>query len=168
MSEVYLDRHLIHNSSLACFLLTHFIGHYQDAELEQTPDLPKLMLVLPLIWNEASRNELNKRNTRSTLATVLRETPILKIDLQERVAAHAGATLQGLNLAVSSRLVGTVKKNVNTVSFQVLANRWPTGIKSAIPKTMMQTSERLAKWFTTETTENLYKLLFGIPNEILD
>lgn len=37
MSEVYLDHQLIHNSSLACFLLTHFIGEYQEAGLGQNP-----------------------------------------------------------------------------------------------------------------------------------
>lgn len=168
MSEIFLDRQLIHNSSLACFLLAHFIGQYQDAAHGQTPDLPKLMLVLPLAWSESSRDALSKRTSRSTLATVFRETPVLKIDLQRRVAAHAGATLQGLNLAVSSRLIGKVGKGSDGVSFQVLADGWPRGIKSTIPTAMMQTAERLAKWFATESTENLYKLLFGIPNEIHD
>lgn len=95
MSEVYLDHQLIHNSSLACFLLTHFIGEYQEAGLGQTPDLPKLMLVLPLVWNQRSRDALSPRTSRSTLGAVLRETPVLKIDLQRRVSAHAATTLQG-------------------------------------------------------------------------
>ncbi|WAC44614.1 DUF6521 family protein [Pseudomonas sp. SL4(2022)] len=168
MSEAYLDLQLIHNSSLACFLLTHFIGQYQDAASGQTPDLSKLMLVLPLAWSESSREELSKRNARSALAAVLRESPVLKIDLQQRVAAHAGATLQGLNLAVSTRLIGKVDSTATGVRFQVLVDRWPRGIKNTIPTAMMQTTERLAKWFATESTENLYKLLFGIPNEIHD
>ena len=168
MSEAYLDRQLVHNSSLACFLLTHFISEYQDAGLGQSPDLPKLMLVLPLVWSETSRNELSKRTARSTLSAVFRETPALKIDLQQRVAAHAGTTLQGLNLAVSTRLIGKVGTMADGTSFQVLVDRWPTGIKSTIPKAMMQTAEKLAKWFATDTTENLYKLLFGIANEIRD
>lgn len=166
MSEAYLDRQLIHNSSLACFLLTHFIGEYQEAGLGQTPDLPKLMLVLPLVWSQSSQEALSKRTSRSTLAAVLRETPVLKIDLQRRVAAHAGATLQGLNLAVSSRLVGKLGAPADGGRFQVLVDRLPRGIKSTIPTTMLQTTERLAKWFATDSTENLYKLLFGIPNEI--
>ncbi len=37
-----------------------------------------------------------------------------------------------------------------------------------MPTAMLQTTEKLAKWFVTDTTENLYKLLFGIPNEIHD
>ena len=168
MSEAYLDLQLIHNSSLACFLLTHFIGQYQEAAPGQTPDLPKLMLVLPLAWSESSRNALNKRTARSTMAAVLRETPVLKIDLQQRVAAHAGATLQGLNLAISTRLIGRVGRTASGASFQVLVDSWPRGIKNTIPTAMMQTAERLAKWFATESTENLYKLLFGIPNEIHD
>lgn len=168
MSEVYLDHQLIHNSSLACFLLTHFIGEYQEAGLGQTPDLPKLMLVLPLVWSQRSRDALSKRTSRSTLGAVLRETPVLKIDLQRRVSAHAATTLQGLNLAVSSRLVGKIGPKGSETSFQVLVDRWPRGIKNTIPSAMLQTTEKLAKWFATDTTENLYKLLFGIPNEIHD
>lgn len=168
MSDAYLDRQLIHNSSLACFLLTHFIAQYEEAALGQTPDLQKLLLVLPLTWSQVSRDALCKRTTRSALATVLRETPVLKIDLQRRVAAHAGATLQGLNLAVSARLVGKIGRTPEAASFQVLVDRWPRGIKNAMPTAMMQTVERLAKWFATESTENLYKLLFGIPHEIHD
>lgn len=168
MSEAYLDPQLIHNSTLACFLLTHFIEQYQEAAPGQSPDLPKLMLVLPLAWNESSRNALSKRNAKSAISAVFRETPILKIDLQQRVAAHAAATLQGLNLAVSSRLIGKVGTTENGASFQVLFDSWPRGIKSTIPTAMVQVSERLAKWFATESTENLYKLLFGMPHEIHD
>ncbi|HCP31042.1 MAG TPA: hypothetical protein DIT96_15805 [Pseudomonas sp.] len=166
MSEPYLDRQLIHNSSLACFLLTHFIGELQEAGLGQTPDLPKLMLVLPLVWSQSSRDALSKRTSRSSVGAVLRETPVLKIDLQQRVSAHAATTLQGLNLAVSSRLVGKTGSRGNETRFQVLVDRWPRGLKSTIPASMLQTTEKLAKWFATDTTENLYKLLFGIPNEI--
>lgn len=168
MSDAYLDRQLIHNSSLACFLLTHFIGEYQKAGLGQTPDLPKLMLVLPLVWSQSSREALSRRTSRSTIAAVLRETPVLKIDLQRRVSAHAGTTLQGLNLAMSSRLIGKVGARGSEVSFQVVTDRWPRGIKNTIPASMLQTAERLAKWLATDTTENLYKLLFGIPHEIHD
>lgn len=168
MRAAYLDRQLIHNSSLACFLLTHFISQYQNTAPNRLPDLPKLMLVLPLIWSKGSRDELIKRTARSTLTAVFRETPALKIDLQQRVAAHAGATLQGLNLAVSTRLVGHIHIPPNYVCFQVLVDRWPRGIRKSIPSAMMQTAERLAKWFASESTENLYKLLFGIPNEIHD
>lgn len=166
MSEAFLDRHLIHNSSLACFLLLHFVGQYQQAAPGRAPDLPKLMLVLPLVWNEAARNELAKRNARSAFSTVLRDTPVLKVDLQQRVTAHTGATLQGLNLAVSSRLLGKIGKTSEAATFQVLVDSWPRGIKKQIPDKMMQVTERLAKWFATEPTENLYKLMFGIPYEV--
>ncbi|RAU45534.1 MULTISPECIES: three component ABC system middle component [unclassified Pseudomonas] len=165
MSEPYLDRQLIHNSSLACFLLAHFIEQYQDAASGQPPDLPKLMLVLPLTWSERSREALSKRNSRSTIANVMREAPVLKIDLAQRVTGHMPTTLQGLNLAVSSRLVGKIGSG-DVASFQSLADRWPRGIRNTIPTAMLKTVEKLAKWFAAESTENLYKLLFGIPNEI--
>ncbi|MDD1963756.1 DUF6521 family protein [Pseudomonas putida] len=168
MSEPFLDRQLIHNSSLACFLLAHFVGQYQNAASGGVPDLPKLMLVLPLTWNDKSRDALAKRNSRSAIGTVMRETPLLRIDLQPRVQAHIGTTLQGLNLAVSTRLIGRLGDSADTVRFQVLTTRWPNGIRNTVPTAMLQTVERLAKWFAAESTENLYKFMFGIPNEIHD
>ncbi len=168
MSEIYLDPQLIHNSSLACFLMTHFISEYEAAGSVYPLDLPKLMLVLPLTWSDSNRERLMKRTARSTIATVLRETPSLKIDLRRRMTAHTPATLQGLNLAVSSRLVGLVGSAYGSGRFQMLAVRLPRGVKASIPSDMLKTVERLAKWFATESTENLYKLLFGIPYEIHD
>jgi hypothetical protein len=168
MSEIYLDRHLIHNSSLACFLMTHFIGEHEAAGSSYPLDLPKLMLVLPLTWSETNREHLNKRTARSAIAAVLRETPILKVDLRQRVEAHTPCTLQGLNLAVSSRLIGKLSGQDGFGNFKILMEQWPRGVKKSIPPSMLQTVQRLAKWFSTESTENLYKLLFGIPNEIHD
>jgi hypothetical protein len=166
MVGTYLDRHLIHNSSLACFLLTSFVYEY-ESQLSKFPvEITKLMLVLPVVWNESNRSALGSRNARSKIDAVLRDNPVLKIDLEMRVKAHAPVTLQGLNLAVSS---GLMARNLNadeTVCFSTLASRWPTGVKKTIPSEMLKTTKQLAIWYSTVSTETLYKLLFGIPNEI--
>ncbi|MFW3895261.1 three component ABC system middle component [Pseudomonas bharatica] len=165
MSEPYVDRELIHNSSLACFLMTHFVKEYEDVGSPFTLDLPKLMVVLPLAWNEGNREKLNAGNTRPSLENILRKHPALRVDLEKRVRAHLPTTLQGLNLAVASRLVGKMGSPTGE-KFQLLMERWPRGIKNTIPVSMLLTVERLAKWFSTLSTEDLYKLLFGIPHEV--
>ncbi|HBO1217379.1 TPA: hypothetical protein L4E92_004753 [Pseudomonas aeruginosa] len=166
MAGAYIDRHLIHNSSLACFLLASFVSDYEDQNSEFPIDLTKLMLVLPVVWNENNRKALGTRTTRSKIDTVLRDHPVLKIDLEARVKAHAPATLQGLNLAVSSGLVGRSVSAEGEVHFSKLLSRWPPGIKKTIPTDLMKTTKQLAAWYSTTPTETLYKLLFGIPNEI--
>lgn len=166
MIGAYIDRHLIHNSSLACFLLASFVSEYESQASEFPIDLTKLMLVLPVVWNERNRIALGTRNARSKIDAVLRDNPALKIDLEARVKAHAPATLQGLNLAVSSGLVTRSVEADGTVHFSTLMSRWPIGIKKTIPSDLLKTTKQLAVWYSTASTETLYKLLFGIPNEI--
>lgn len=168
MARAYIDRHLIHNSSLACFLLASFVSEYESQDSEFPIDLMKLMLVLPVVWNESNRIALGSRNARSKIDAVLRDNPVLKIDLEVRVKAHAPATLQGLNLAVSSGVVARSISADGSVHFSTLLSRWPTGIKKTIPADMLKTTKQLALWYSTASTETLYRLLFGIPNEIRD
>ena len=168
MMKPYLDKHLIHNTTLACFLLTHFVKEYQAVATESSNssllDLPKLLLVLPYAWNEASRTAINGRTTRTSWANVLRNTPVLKHDLQERVAAHAPASIQGLNLATAAGLlIHHQDETGDTIS---AVPRWPTGTKPRLPDDMQGAANRLAGWYASYTTAQLYNLMFGIPNEI--
>ncbi|WP_240320385.1 three component ABC system middle component [Pseudomonas putida] len=162
MSTPHLDKHLIHNSSLACFLLVFFIDEYCREKSEHPIDLPKLLLVLPLVWNEAVRNALEKRTTRSSAESIIREYPILKVDLSMRVKAHAATTFQGLNLAKSANLIATESDSNGSTSFSRSTVRWPKGAKTQISADMLKTTRQLAIWFSTLPTELIYRLFFGI------
>lgn len=165
MSAPFMDQYLIHNTSLACFLLAYFIDEYASAPHGYPIDLPKLLLVLPIVWNPASSDALSKRNTASEIDKVLRDTPVLKIDLERRVQEYVGSTLQGLNLAVSAGLVNKSPGEDGDV-FSSLINRWPKGTKTSIPTAMLKTTKQLSSWLASVSTPQLYKLLFGIPHEI--
>jgi len=165
MNAPYMDRHLIHNSSLACFLLTYFISEYESSKSDHPVDLPKLLLVLPIVWNPASCAALSKRNTSSTIDNVLRDTPVLKIDLERRIQEYTALTLQGLNLAVASKLVEKEPGDDGDV-FNNLVIRWPKGTKTSIPSEMLKATKQLSGWLASVSTPKIYKLLFGIPNEI--
>jgi hypothetical protein len=165
MSAPYMDRHLIHNSSLACFLLAYFVSEYKTSDCDNPIDLPKILLVLPIVWNPASSDALSKRNTASTVDNVLRNTPVLKIDLERRVQEYTATTLQGLNLAVSANLIKKEPGEDGDL-FTSLITRWPTGTKTALPAEMVKATKQLATWLATVSTSHIYKLLFGIPNEI--
>ncbi|MEG8204002.1 three component ABC system middle component [Pseudomonas sp. 5FOS] len=166
MNRPYLDRYIVHNSSLSCFLLTLFVQQYELEASEHPLDLLKLKLVLPFAWDEASRGALCSRNARSKLDAILRETPELKVDLEQRVASRAAVTIQGLNLAVSTKLLAVTSRENDLPVFSNLIARWPKGTKSALPKEMVSTVNRLANWYASVDTPTLIKLFFGIPNEI--
>lgn len=166
MTQLYLDRYVIHNSSLSCFLLTLFVQQYELEASEHPLDLLKLKLVLPFAWDEICRDVLCGRNARSKLDAILRESPELRIDLQERVKSRAAVTIQGLNLAVSANLLSVTHKENELPVFTNVTERWPKGTKSALPKEMVATVNRLANWYADIDTPTLLKLLFGITNEI--
>lgn len=141
----------------------------QQYELEASEhplDLLKLKLVLPFAWDEASRESLCSRNARSRLEVILRESPELKVDLEQRVTARAAVTVQGLNLAVSTKLLAVTPRENDLPVFSNLITRWPKGTKPALPKEMVSTVNRLANWYAGVDTPTLIKLFFGIPNEI--
>ncbi|MEF9898075.1 MAG: three component ABC system middle component [Pseudomonas sp.] len=166
MNGPYLDTYVIHNTALACFLLTVFVQQYELEASEHPLDMLKLKLVLPFVWDESSREALCSRNAKTRLDKVFREAPGLKVDLEQRVASRAPVTLQGLNLAVSTNLLAVVRRKDELPVFSNKIDRWPRGTKSALPKDMVMTVNRLANWYAGIDTPNLLKLLFGIPNEI--
>ncbi|WP_161865960.1 three component ABC system middle component [Pseudomonas yangonensis] len=166
MPEVYVDRGIIHNSALACFLLSLFAQKYELEDPEFPLDLLKLQMVLPFVWNESCRNALGKRTARTRFDTVLRESPELKVDLERRVFSHTAVTFQGLNLAVSSKIIEVTHSPSEAPVVRFILERWPHGTKSALPSEMVTTVNRLANWYSEIDTPILIKLLFGIPHEI--
>lgn len=157
----YLDTNLINNSSLACFLLVNFIKQYEDASVDGThPDLMKLLLVLPFAWHETSRNAIKGRNFSTLLDNVLQEEPLLKSNLTRRVSNYSGVSIQGLNLAAASGLITRIECH-GADQFVTNFDRWPTGVKAALPAEMTKTTKRLANWFCIIDTPSLYKVLFG-------
>jgi len=160
LREPHIDRQLIHNSSLSCFLIAYFIFRYHEEKSSFALDLPKLLTILPLTWNEENREIINKKNSRSQIEDIFYNFPSLIVDLKNRLSEHAPTTLQGLNLAASSQLI-KIAENSEFQEFKPSIKRWPKGIKKSIPLSMIQTIERLAKWFATVSTEKLYKLLLG-------
>ncbi|WP_370526777.1 three component ABC system middle component [Pantoea sp. Tr-811] len=162
MNTPHLDKHLIHNSSMACFLLTSFVEEYCGEKSPHPIDLPKLLLVLPIVWNEAARKALARKNTRSNAESIIREHPILKVDLTIRVQAHTATTFQGLNLAKSANLITSTAQTNGEPSFVRSETRWPKGTKPRLPDDMLKTTRQLAIWFSKIPTEILFRLFFGM------
>ncbi|NVD96484.1 three component ABC system middle component [Massilia sp. BJB1822] len=156
----YIDHNLIQNSALSCFLLTSFVKQYEDTAPDSPPvELMKALLVLPLLWHQASCQSIQKRNLATPMHAVLRETPAMLVDFRRRVQAYTGPTLQGLNLACASGLLVKSDDPVRP-GFSTNFDRWPKNSRPTdAPGDMLRAIERLACWFSLATTPQLYAQL---------
>lgn len=163
MTNGYVDENLIQNSTLACFLLTIFVRKYEDLTAGTvSPDLMKLLLVLPIVWHMESCNTIRSRNFSTPLHSVLADYPVIKNQFQERLSAFSPVSCQGLNLACATGLLRRVSVRGDP-GFSMAFVNWPRGSKPTnIPSEMNQTVERLASWFKDAQTARLYSQFLGI------
>jgi len=156
----YVDRSLIHNSALACFLLANFVKEYQALTANtRHPSLDKLLLVLPIVWHGPSRRDIAPRNFSTPLHAVLTDEPRIVERLDDRIAAHAAVSCQGLNIACETGLL--IKHSARgDQEFAFGHSQWPKNSKpTTIPTEMLGTTARLANWFKDYTGAELFALL---------
>src|SRR3954471_1282378 len=112
----YMDRSLMHNSALACFVLTSFAREYQALTANtRLPSFEKLLLVLPLALHKPTRDGIRRRQFATPLYSVITEEPRIIEGLRSRVAAHAGVSCQGLNIACETGLLVKRDKDGETL-----------------------------------------------------
>lgn len=163
MTGGYLDRNLIQNSTLACFLLASFVHKYEELTAKtESPELLKLLLVLPVIWHKESCNAVKNRKFSTTLNAVLGDSPAIKNQFQERISAFSPVACQGLNLACASGLLRRIlirDEPYITATF----DQWPHGSKPVnAPNEMLKAVDRLAVWFKDAKTAQLYSQFLGV------
>jgi Family of unknown function (DUF6521) len=152
------DDNLIHNSALASLLLTTFVRAFENASAHtEQPDFMRLLLVLPVVWHQASCEEIRRRQFDTPLHAVLAESPQIKTDFQERISAFTSVTGRALNLACAVKLLRTEPGSKKNPAFFSNFSRWPQGSKpTKAPPEMLQVIDRLAIWFARESTAQLY------------
>jgi hypothetical protein len=156
----YIDRSLMHNSALACFLLASFTKEYQALTANtQLPSFEKLLLVLPLVWHGPSRRGIWNRNFATPIHAVITDQPRITERLADRIAAHAAVSSQGLNIACSTGLL--VKRfHGEEKEFAFGHPQWPKGSSpTTISNQMSGTVSRLANWFKDYSSAELFAIL---------
>lgn len=158
----YIDNNLIQNSTLSCLLLTYFVKKYESLTAgTESPDLMKIILVLPIIWHKESRMIVNKKNTATSFYILIAENSIIKANFEKRVAEFGPVSLQGLNLASSTGLINRVVVG-NEIFINCKFKRWPIGYNHKIaPVEMINSINRLAYWFKNHSTAELYLMLLS-------
>lgn len=152
------DDNLIHNSALASLLLTTFVRAFEEASAHtEQPNFLKLLLVLPIVWHHASCDDVKRRQFETPLHAVLSENPQIKTDFRERMAAFAPVTGRALNLACAAKLLRTDAGEQGNPVFFTNFSRWPQGSRpTKAPSEMLLAIDRLAIWYSRESTAHLY------------
>jgi len=157
----YIDKNIINNSSLSCFLLILFTEEYEKISVDNRhPDLMQFLIVLPLVWHKISRDVIKTKKSSTSLDSVILENQLIKSNFKERVIDYTGATLQGLNFAVSSGLLIKIEDN-NKILFKRSSEKWPPNVKKNLPADMSKVITRIANWFYHMDSLSIYSLLLG-------
>ncbi|WP_244097990.1 three component ABC system middle component [Burkholderia ambifaria] len=152
------DDNLIHNSALGGLLLTTFVRAFEEASAHtERPDFLRLLLVLPILWHQASCDEVRRRQFDTPLHAVLSDRPQIKTDFQERISAFTPVTGRALNLVCAAKLLRMYAGEGGNPVFATSFSRWPQGSKpTKAPPEMLQAIDRLAIWYSSESTAQLY------------
>lgn len=158
MRAGYIDNSLVHNSSLACFLLTSFVQKYEALTAgTASPELMKMLLVLPVLWHKESCLAVRGRQFATPLHAVLADAPVITLQFEERMGALVAMTCQGINLACATGLLR--REYIDGKPYVELGfDKWPKGSNpSRAPAEMRQATDRLATWFRESSTASLYR-----------
>ena len=160
MTTGYIDRSLMHNSALACFVLASFAREYQSLTANtRHPSFEKLLLVLPLVLHKPTRDGIKRRKSGTPLHSVLIDEPRILEGLRARVAAHAGVSCQGLNIACETGLLLRSEKD-GEVFFSFKNAQWPRGSNpTSISTDIVGAISRLARWFKDYSAAELFAML---------
>ncbi|WP_454737246.1 three component ABC system middle component [Cupriavidus necator] len=157
----FRDFSLIHNSSLACFLLAAFVQEYERRSAgARHPSFEKLLLVLPMAWHEPTRKAIARRPFATPLHAVIADAPEIVEGLAARVAAYVPISGQGLTLACATGLLGKLDAKSSMDAFTFPHRAWPRGSRPAqFPELQQATVDRLANWFQAESGAEIYLTL---------
>ena len=163
MRKGYIDRSLVQNSAMACFLLTDFVRKYEELTARtEGPSFFKTLLVLPFVWHRESAEAIKSRDFSTPLRAVLAEQPAIRTHFQERISEFSAISCQGLNLAWASFLLRQENSDVDR-RLRVAFTKWPRGSKPTdLPRDMVNANSRLAAWFKDASTAQLYSELLRI------
>lgn len=99
-------QNIVRNEFLGATALYSFVAAYsKHASNEKGPELPELMLVLPMVFHRATLDSIYNMKSQSGILKALSENPKIPIGLQLRLEEYSDLTFHSLNLACASNLI---------------------------------------------------------------
>ncbi|MDH2333875.1 three component ABC system middle component [Paenibacillus polymyxa] len=148
---------VVQNIALGSLALWSFsVEYYKTLEEKRGIDLPTLMLVLPLIYNESITNSVYKRKFKGGLFNSLNDDKALFVGLQERMQDMSALSLKSLNLCLSGKLLMYQHNSYEFVPIRMGTSN--LGYTESIKK-ILSASKRFGYWFATIEFNELCQLL---------
>lgn len=161
MMDLQFEQVIVQNAAIGAVALWRFVATYfETTQQTDGPELPVVMLVLPIVFHERSSESICRMKSASGLLKALVEYPEMPAGLQIRLEATAHLTLQSLNLAISTSLL-RLDRAQPWPRYTPARNSLPAPLSPAQPDTkrILAASQRLGWWFAAEDVSSLSRLL---------
>jgi len=161
--DIEFEQSILHNPALGAVLLWQFTAEYFKAKQQnEGPQLPKLLLVLPMTFHLRTTAAIHGMKRSSGLLKALADEPLIRVGLQQRLIDFAECSNSSMLLACAAKLM-RIEKHESWPQFV------PVKTSASIPKdlaarsddldTMMKATRRLGPWFADFGTEALFAAL---------
>jgi hypothetical protein len=142
---------VVHSTAVGSVALWQFSKNFQETSPDgQGPDLPRLMLVLPLVFHQKSLLTIQGKQHKSGLLKVLYDAPELVVGLQQRMEAMHRRTLRSLSLACASSLLERRGDSTLLPRFASCRKTLPRDLNPTHEdvRMMLSASRRLGTWLS--------------------
>ena len=158
--DLSFEQEVIHNPVLGSLALWQFCREYAEQGSEGGAPLPKMMLVLPVVFNRRSMCCIRRMQKKSGLLKALAEHPDLVLSLQERVEWFSDLTFSSLRLACLASLIH-VDRTQEWPAYACKRKTIPIELEPVANdvKGIVAAAKRLGAWFSKEDIASLCRLL---------
>jgi len=127
------------------------------AECARPIELPKLLLVLPIVFHRRSASSVARLQFASGLLKAIDDEPLIVVGLQERVKSNAERTYRSLALAIGAGLLARSTELDTWPLYESRRRGVPTKIKPQTEREqcVLAASKRLGYWFAGADTVHL-------------
>ncbi len=143
---------IVYNPMVGAVALWEFTRKYEThRHSTEGVNLLAIMPVLPILMQRAAAEKLSGMRFESGLAKFLIEHPIVKVELQERLAAFSALSLSSLNIACAAGLLERMPAIARPL-FITRAKNLPGEIRlQGAPAVIALAARRLGAFFRDET-----------------
>lgn len=136
---------IMHNSTIGAIALWSFtLEFYNSTKRERGPNLPLLMLVLPMVLHKQTALSIYKRKMAGGLYRTLSEDKVILAGLQHRIQAMSDQTFKALNIAFASQLLYYNQSYAEVIPIELI----PIKTSNMEIKRITAAAKRLGHWFS--------------------